>query len=237
MKILYIIESICKNIICNFKRVIMSIKRKNGFSILTIILVIVAVTVAIGIWAISGNSNVGQLSSNTNDIKINAIFNEANNIKGQFDYLLTKGYDPRTIVYIPNVASTNSAPNILDPVNGINIPIPDTSLLNSTLSLKPFWVYNYNTGITGGSMTMVIYLFGINDDICKRINYLLFGSPTIYNAPLNVNYYSTSLSGFSSNYPMVTGTPSFPPGPNGQHYGCFGKTTTPNQNIYYRALK
>lgn len=79
---------------------------------------ILAVIVAIGIWALSGESNY---SNNKNDLLAYTILNDSFNIQLAFDSLLVADTNPSNIVFPNNVNSTYSTLNILDPLNGIII--------------------------------------------------------------------------------------------------------------------
>lgn len=104
-------------------------------------------------------------------------------IKAEYDRLVVNGRSPSTIVFIPNTASTPSAPNILDTVNGIQNPKMSLSMLRTSSALltsEGFFVYN-PTGFKGNNIGSnanadpVIGIAGLKDDVCKRINVILNG--------------------------------------------------------------
>lgn len=205
--------------------------KQKGFSILAVILVIVAIVVAIGIWALSGQTNTSNSSNGNVDVQALSLINDSAAIKSAYTSLIINGANPNNIVFIPNQASTVSAPNILDPTNGIGNPKVNSSIVNS--GVNSFWVYNYNGGAPNTNVNKIIYVFGIKDTVCKRINYNLFGVSSIYISAVPVVNFS---SGVTPSNPTVSGTPSFGPTATGATYGCFGNTTSPNNNIFYRVL-
>lgn len=145
------------------------IKRKNGFSILAIILVIITVIVAIGIWA------------GSNSVMASSIVNDSSSIKLAYDSLVIQGAS--NIIFMPNVASNGSTSNILDPLNGIETPRPSAKAINTDLGGDPtgIWVLNKNFGsmLSPSNPDAAIVLSGIKDSVCKSINKTLYGSETI----------------------------------------------------------
>lgn len=161
----------------NFK-----LSKEKGFSILAVILVIVAVIVAIGIWSLSGQSNSSTASDKTVDVQISGILNDANAIKLAFDNLIINGASSSSIVFTPNVASTASAPNVLDPINGITLPKVNPNLIrDGATEPEGIWVYRNNivppSGVGTGVPTSIILLAGVKDTICQKMVSNLYNNP------------------------------------------------------------
>lgn len=161
------------------------IKNKNGFSILTVILVIVAVIVVIGVWSLSGQSNTSSSTNSAVDVQAASIVNDAGSIKLVFDKLVINGADPDTVIFMPNIASTVTSPNILDPIDGIQSPKVNVKVIREGASIPHgIWVYrNYFAQAPGvgtpSSITKAIVIAGIKDIVCQRINYNLHGDATL----------------------------------------------------------
>lgn len=221
-------------------------KNEKGFSILAVILVIVAVIVVIGIWALSGQTNTSSNGSNADDLKASAILNDSNNIKIAYDSLSIKGVDKTKITFIPNVASTNNIPNILDPTDGALYPkVPASTLKDNAASPEGIWVYNKNykvQNIPGLTYAYAIILGGIKDNVCKRINYTIYGSEVlpymVLNTPM-MNFFpgvtpEEPTVKFSSAIMLVANTPV---SIAGWRSGCVTTyRTRPDNNLYFRHL-
>lgn len=215
--------------------------KQKGFSILAVILVIVAVIVTLGIWILSGQSNTSTLSSSTVDIQASDVLNEANNIKLSYDRLILSGKDSTQIIFMPNLSSDY---NILDPQNGIQISNLNKSFLRTRLTAPTdgVWVmahYDNDGGIGTLNSDIAIFVSGIKDTICQRINYNLFGSTTIPKFAGGITKSNNFLSGASVNNPN-----SFPVntkfGLNVTNWtaGCFkANTSLPDQNVFLRILQ
>lgn len=160
-------------------------KKQLGFSILSIILIIVAIIIVIGVWALSGNSNASSNKSSI-DIQSSSIINDGLAIKLAFDTLITQGASPTNVRYKPNTIGTLEAPNILDTINGISAPKPNIkSIRSSNLTASDgIWILgsmNINgLGLNGVSdFEQVILLTGVKDSVCQSINQTLHGSAFI----------------------------------------------------------
>lgn len=219
------------------------ISNDKGFSILAVILVIVAVIVAIGVWALSGQTNTSNSSNSATDIQATSIMNNAAAIKSNYDRLVIEGNNYKNIVFIPNTASTATAPNILDPVNGIQVPTVNKNALRSGIAdPEGIWVYN-PTSFTAsyvGDRTLAdpsIMIAGIKDSVCQRINNQLYGST-----------YIPKISGYSAGGMFVSGATSAAPTSNATigifvpedmywTSGCISANATADNNLYFMVLK
>lgn len=219
------------------------LKKRNGFSILAIILVIVIIVSTIGIYAASGESNIGSMKGNA-DIIGAALITDGTNIQSSYNQLIINGANPSSIVFIPNINSTPTAPNILDPTNGIAFNGINSNIVRSGASdTEGMWVFNNssftigNVGTTQADPTILIV--GIKDSICKEINYSLYGSTTIpsYGSPGTPSP-ATYIYGATLANPMTT----YGLGGNGAAYsgwmrGCLKIGNKTDWNMYFHILK
>lgn len=221
------------------------IKNKNGFSILAVILVIVAVIVAIGIWALSGESNTSASSSSSAKVAASAILNNASAIKSSYDTLLINGSNPATVVFLPNVASTAAAPNVLDTVNGINLPKESANVFKGDYT-EPNGVWTMNKSFyailgSPGQPETAIFLAGIKDSVCKEINNTLYGSDFIPTYP-PFNNSEQFVVGSTASNPNTTTQIDFSTGGTetnnlAWNNGCIKGATVNDNNVYFRVLK
>lgn len=192
-------------------------KQQKGFSIFAVILVIVAVIVAIGIWALSGQSNAQNNSDSTNDIMMSEIINGSSSIKLAYDKLVINGANPLEVNY--SRSDEPDALNILDPLTGIEEPnvnlkafIPgiihfpgdnneEVDRITIPWALIPFFQSNLYSG-----KKPIIMLIGITDALCKKIN-------TVYNG-VNFDITMSPDNGGISNL-------IFPNEMQGAKLGCF----------------
>lgn len=217
--------------------------KQQGFSILAVILVIVAVIVAIGVWALSGQTNTSNSGNSTSDIQASSIVNDSGAIKLAFDTLIINGASASSIVFVPNVASTAAAPNMLDPTSGVQVPKPNANAIKpSPAATEGFWVYN-PTAFKGNAVGVaanadqVVYIAGVKKGVCERINNTLYGSTVIPASAL-----ATSAAGTAS---ATTTTPTTAAaldltavgGAAGWTSGCVATTAGGDDNIYFRVLK
>lgn len=156
--------------------------KRNGFSILAVILVIVAAIVAIGIWSLSGQRRIS--NDNNIDVQVSALINDSIAIQAAYDNLLIRnGVGSTSITFLPNTASTVAAPNILDPVTGIQVPKVNRSIIRdgTITSVEGIWVFTHlisqPPGVGSSSelfpiaRTEGLMIAGIKDSVCKHINY------------------------------------------------------------------
>lgn len=113
----------------------------KGYSILSVIFVMVSIIIAMSIWIFSGQSNASTIDSE--DLIIESLLNDSSSIKTEYDKLLSSGNSSSKIIFIPNVLSTPLAPNILDAANGMSYPKVNPKILKSNLSIpKGIWFRN-----------------------------------------------------------------------------------------------
>lgn len=239
-------------------------KKQKGFSVLAIILLVVAVVVAIGVWAMSGNSNNSSLSKKVADVEATSIIQNATKLQQAYDALRIEGYTKDTIYLTrtPALIGYNRPGNIYNPTTGIPPIEVSSKALKDAASLNTsegFWVYNNNVQTSGlgssGVAQPAILLAGINDTVCSSINKILTGSTTapkfdsgsIATPPLlnagNVTNGATKINPTSTTTLRVTA--------NKISKGCFasnGYTSAsagpsdpanvlPNENVYYQQLE
>ena len=219
-------------------------KKQQGFSILAVILVIVAVIVAIGVWALSGQSNTSNSSTSTSDIQASAIVNDGASLKLAFETLVINGSSPSTLVFIPNTASTATAPNMLDPTNGVQIPKPNAQAIRANaVAPEGLWVYNGTTfrGRNVGTNTaadQVLLLAGVKDGICQRINNNLYGASTIP-AVTTITTGAAFVTGATATAPTSTTAIDLSANTavDGWQHGCISANGVADNNLYFRVLK
>lgn len=160
-------------------------KKQQGFSVLAVILIVVAVVVAIGVWAISGTSNSSGLSQKTAEVEAASIIQNAAKIQQTYDALRIQGYTKDKIYFTraPLVVGYNNPGNMYHPTTGLDLIEVSSKALKNAANLNAsegFWVYHYNVQTSGlgssGVSQPAILLAGINDTVCKSINKILLGN-------------------------------------------------------------
>lgn len=155
-------------------------RRERGFSILAVILVIVAVIVAIGVWALSGQANTESGSNASTDVLASGIVTDGQALKLGFDTVLIGGANPAQVIFKPG---DTSALNVLNPVTGIALPAVPAKAINNDNYPNQVWTYNKNFVIPGvgvsSAQDYVVMLGGIKDSVCKKINKNLHGDETL----------------------------------------------------------
>lgn len=225
---------------------IFAYKKQQGFSILAVILLIIAIVVSMGAWLLSGTVNTNVVNNNKFEVEASAIMDDANAIKNVYTRLTYSGADSSQITFVPNQAASPTTFNILDPQRGIKQPT--IGLLNIHRQLEEsesLWVFNNSTfsGFNVGTQTAdpVILLAGLSDETCTIINTKLYGVTTI-----------PKLSGFTTGASWVTGaTKDNPtsnksinlgniittPQPNGWTTGCIAPASLKHNNLFFYILK
>lgn len=216
----------------------LNIKKKNGFSILAIILVIVAVIVAIGVWAISGKTNTNNSGDSSNSIMASTIVNDSSSIKLAYDSLNIAGVS--NIIFVPNQSGAN---NMLDPVNGITAYKASAQAINKDQP-EPMglWVYSKTFGTTLGPSNpdTAILLSGVKDSICKQINKTLHGSDLIpeYGPATGAQFFVNGASATNPNSTTAidlntaVGTRDLT-----WDMGCIKPPGAIDQNLFFKVLK
>lgn len=220
-------------------------KKQQGFSILAIILFIVVILIAIGVWIFSGTVNTNMLNTNKLEIEAAAIIADANAIKNVYTNFTYSGADSSQITFMPNQGSSLSSYNILDTKRGINRPVLQLiNIRGQLLAPESLWVFN-NTGFSGmnvGTITSdpVILLAGLSDDTCRIINTKLYGVTTIPKVSSILtaeNWVSNAtLNNPNSNKVINLNSLSISPSPNGWTSGCLSSQNF-NQNVFFYILK
>ena len=216
----------------------LNIKKKNGFSILAIILVIVAVIVAIGVWALSGKTNSNNSGEGSNSILASTIVNDGSSIKLAFDTLTIKGVS--NIIFVPNQSGEN---NVLDPVNGITAYKASAQAINKDQP-EPMgtWVYskNFGTTISPSNPDTAILLSGVKDSICKTINKTLHNVDSIpeYGPATGANFF---VAGATIANPNTTTAIDFNSAVGTRDLtwdtGCIKPPGATDQNLFFKVIK
>ena len=212
-------------------------KSQGGFSILGAILVVVAIVGMLSVWTMSGQTNTSTAASSSSDVMGSSLVNDASAIKATFDTLLVNGYAASSITFIPNTAG---ASNILDPTNGVQLPIPNSNALGNTAFPSGAWIYKpsgfvgNNTG--SGSEDQAMMLAGVKDGVCQQINKRIFGSTAIgASGASTVDWTTGALAATptSANAVDLTGVNEV----DGAMHGCVSTTDGADRNVYFRILK
>lgn len=216
----------------------LNLQKRNGFSILAIILVIVAVIVAIGVWALSGKTNTNNSGDSSTSILASTIINDSSSIKLAYDTLNISGVS--NIIFMPNQAGAN---NILDPVNGITTYKASAQAINKDLP-EPmgFWVYSktFVTTLGPSNPDTVILLSGVKDTVCKSINKTLYGSDLIpeYGPATGAQFFVNGATATNPNtttaieFATATGTRDLT-----WDIGCIKSPGATDQNLFFKVLK
>lgn len=213
---------------------------KNGFSILSIILVIVAIIVAIGVYALSGSSSTGS-NTGSADIQASAVQNDALALKTRFDELVINGATASQITYKPN---NTDQYNMIDSSKGLYAPKPVSKVLQDGATAPVgVWVYAKwaIAGLGSAFAENVIILGGVKTSVCESINNNLYGSKDIPKyGPLNdVGAFVSGATALDPNTAIVV---DFSTGgaTSGLVWtsGCIaGANNAPDNNVYFKVLK
>jgi len=212
--------------------------KQGGFSILGVVLVVVAIVGALGAWSMSGQTNTSSSTSATGDIMASGIVNDGSAIKTAFDTLLVNGAAAANITFTP--ASTDAVNDILNTTNGIQKPMLNSNaVINSTFP-NGNWIYK-KTGFKGNGVgtaadDQVIVAIGIKDSVCGQINSRMYGSTAIPASGLANTAFDT---GATVAAPSSTNAAdvSAVAGVAGWTSGCVSTTTGADNNVYFRVLK
>jgi|GEM_PF-2710432 hypothetical protein len=218
------------------------IKQTKGFSILAVILVIVAVIVAIGVWALSGESNTSSSSSSSAKIASSAILNNASSLKLAFDTAVISGATAATITFQPNIPSST---NMLDPNNGINLPKENANIFKADY-IEPNGVWTFSKTFytllgSPGQPETVVLLAGIKDTVCKELNKNVNGSDFIPTYP-PFNTSEQFVTGSTASNPNTSVQVDFSSGGTDTNalqweMGCIKGANGNDNNVFFRVLK
>lgn len=165
-------------------------KKQKGFSVLAIILTIVAIIIALGVWMISGNSNTTSLGSMSSNVEATNIINQATSLQSAYSILQSKGYTTNNILVINDSQSPDylKENNIYNPNSSIEVPIISPKAFHADLkSTEGYWVFNFKGINIGGransnepnAVYPAVLIAGIKDSVCKSINQSIKNNPTI----------------------------------------------------------
>lgn len=214
--------------------------KQGGFSILGVILVVVAIVGALGIWAMSGQTNTSNASTSTGDIMASSISNDGLAIKTSFDTLLINGAAATSITFIPADTGVN---NILNPTTGLQTPTPSTTaVINSTFP-NGAWIYK-SAGFKGNGIGTVaadqaVIVPGVKDGVCQHINHRQHGTALTDTIPesglVNTAFTTGALAATpsSSNAADISAVAAVA----GWMSGCVSTTTGADNNVYFAVMK
>lgn len=218
-------------------------KNYQGFSILAVILVIVAIVIALSVWSFSGTVN--NTNSPSDKVLANNIIKDGAAIKSTYDRLIISGANYQQIVFKPGVNSTSTAMNVYDPLNGMEVPKVNPNAIRSNASTQNnsegLWIYssNFIASYIGDRLLPdpSVLVAGVKDSVCKQINMQLYGSSFI-----------PSISGYAYSHIFVTGATQINPNTNSMigiftpedmywMSGCISANNNPDNNVYFMVLK
>lgn len=216
-------------------------KKQNGFSILSVLLIIVGIITAIGVWTLSGQTNPSNTNNSTADVLAASISNDGSSIKLSFDSLVVNGASPSTIVFVPPGNNTAS-PNMLDVMYGIQLPRPNANAIKpNSVAPHGIWVYAPNTlsinNIGTSAADRIAMIAGVKDSICKRINNTLYGLNSI---PVStIPNLDSLLTNVTTSSPTSTSTAySLTTIADGWTSGCVAVANgLADNNFYFRVLQ
>lgn len=216
-------------------------KKKNGFSILGIMLVIVFLAVALATYLLSGKSNTSTTSTASSKLMASAVINDASSIQTAFDMkALMNGVSKSQITYTTD-GSSNSLLSVEH--GGIEQPTaPAGAIRKDATAPDGLYVYVNTAYAIPGSIRRAIVLTGIRTDVCKEINNTLHGKEDI--PPYIGAEKSNAVSvGATRTNPNTTHTLDLDyAGIKEGHYargwnaGCMTSTDTNDQNFFYKLL-
>lgn len=210
--------------------------KQGGFSIIGVIILAVAIIGALGVWALSGQTNTSNANASAADVMGGGIVNDGSSIKTQFDTLLINGSAAAGITFVPGTAGVN---NMLDPTKGIQNPKPNSNLFVDTVFPNGAWIYKpagfKGNGVGGTADDYSVILAGVKDGVCQQINQRLYGAPTIPASGLASTAFTT---GATAAAPTSTNAASIAAvaGVAGWTSGCVTTTGGADQNVYFRVL-
>lgn len=217
--------------------------KQKGFSILAVILVIVAVIVAIGVWAMSGQSNTSQNSSNKNDILAAAIVQDGAMYRLQFEKYRIEGKATSDVTFQPGIANTTPFPNILDPVNGVALTtVNKGAIRDGATTPEGMWVFMPTLEGNDFADFNAVVVAGVKDDVCKSINKIVNGKALLPNLAAALSNSKSLVVDATVANPIeeTSGYVGFDPiiYPNfNSKEGCLKFGTAADQNIYFNTLR
>ena len=161
--------------------VIMNPKQNQHGNIILAILALVAIIGVIGAYMMAGNTNTASASASSGSVAGASLMNDGNAMQQTFQNLVMTGSLASSVTFIPN---TPGVSNMLDPVNGMQLPIPTISaLLTPVVAPNGEWIYNptgfVGNGIGSAAADPVVYVVGVKDAVCAQIDTKLYGVSVI----------------------------------------------------------
>lgn len=209
-----------------------SIKKQEGFSVLAIILVIVAVIVAIGIWSLSGQNNTSNYSEKGKELVVAALFNDAATLKLEYDSVVIRGQDPFSALTPEYEGLERVSPNqpfyLKRPVNP-NILIPD----DINYPDQRLWMLGSITGnnIGTNATDLALVIVGVKQEFCTQINKTINQTNTIPTVSISPNLVSSGRNP-SFNPPDLSSVNAV----SGWMEGCLGTDRGVDNNMFFRII-
>lgn len=212
---------------------------QKGFSILSVILILVVIIAAIGIWALSGSTNTSGASSGGAKIQASSILNDSSSIKLAFDSLIINGTHKDSITYALD-GSVNSM------LTGMAAPtVSANSFKSDAFGSEGYFVHSKVVGLNitnDNNQHPVIMLAGLKNSVCEQLNSDLHGTTQI---PVYASFTDARqfTAGATRDNPNTTAPVDFKSNGLGAGHitenwtqGCISGTNTTDSNLYFRKL-
>lgn len=212
--------------------------RQRGFSILGVILVIIGIIVAIGVWTMAGQTNSNTATVSTADTLASALLNDSSTLKTKFD-TLTIGLaasNPAVVTFVPG----GTAPENM--LNGDPQPKVASQTAIDVAGPNGIWVYTktFNAdGVGTAAADYAMVVAGVKDAVCKRVNNSLKGSETIPTYT-GLTTAAAFVAGATLTNPNASVAIDFATHglPNlGWSAGCISAGGVSDQNLFFRVVK
>ncbi len=194
-----------------------------------------AVIVAIGVWALSGQANTNDTSASVKPLA-SAILTDSAKLNLAFQKVLINGGSASNVLFKPNLKDENNM------LSDEELNFYGSKIMRENNEVSNF-IYNKNTNFIGssGKHDATIYLAGVKDSVCKEINTQLYGSSDVPVFPV-IPEYRGFITGASNTDPnsSVQIDLSTAPATSSLNWskGCIrGANASLDNNVYFFILK
>lgn len=143
-------------------------KKEQGFSILAVILLIVALIGSIGIWTLSGQTNLSDYGNSNKSVLAASLINDAAVLQDEYNKILIQGGNPRVVTDTSSILYRNPL------TFSLNFQKPNINIFNNGTSNtdEKIWLLTTANGnkIGSSSLDNSFVFGGIKKDICEAIN-------------------------------------------------------------------
>lgn len=195
----------------------MYMKRKEEGIAIGAVLVIVALIAAVSVYLASGSrSRVEDPAGASNQLRSSAVLSQASALRDGFNVMVVRGTAPAAIT------ADATATGLYNPTTGGASPQSPSADLFANPAAPSEWAIGTATVANIGTATAdrILFLEGLNDNVCASINTQLHGSATIPSV-------TATAMGAAANF-ANSGNP-------GRMEGCVELGTT-GTNVYYNVV-